>query len=387
MRWFVCVLFFISGVILAEEMPTETPSLTPTATETLTPTATFTITPTPTPTQTPVVIVETVIITEAPIVVTLPPVVITSPPEIVTVISQPVAPVSAVTSAPPQPIATYPPPPTQMTPFFGWQRYESIHLIEVVGSWRIRNDVRASKGQYRASDEAGATVRYPFTGDGVRFAYLQHERGCFFDVVIDGVQQEMINAQSPDERWILTDAYFLTSGYHVMDIQSRSNRDGMCSVAIDYMEVFSSPAMPQTVSNEGVPMDETVPEVGRDVSRITLISSPPTSVPSPTPQPASLIQLTVQVSYDRNASGTADLGEGVQGVSVRVVNSITGELLNSGFTDASGAVRFQVVSKDAIVASIPLLGESFTVRPTLGRTMNQTWNVLLAPANQPAVIP
>jgi hypothetical protein len=256
----------------------------------------------------------------------------------------------------------------------------------VAGRWRIGSDARASQAQYRASDHAGATVRYPFTADGVRFAYLQHERGCFFDVFIDDVQQEMINAQSLDEHWVLSEAYFLTGGYHVLDIRSRSDRDGMCRVAIDYMEVFSSPPMPQT-SSEGEITGENVTEIERDISRITLLSAPPTGIPSPTPQPTSLIQLVVQVAYDRNASGMADLGEGVQGVSVRVVNSATGELLNSGFTDASGSVRFQVVSKDAIVASIPLLGEIFTVRPTLGRTLNQTWDVLLDPANQPAVIP
>jgi hypothetical protein len=286
-----------------------------------------------------------------------------------------------------QSIATYPPPPTQLTPFYGWRRYESIHLIEVAGRWRIGSDARASQAQYRASDHAGATVRYPFTAHGVRFAYLQHERGCFFDVFIDDVQQEMINAQSPNERWVLSEPYFLTGGYHVLDIRSRSDRDGMCRVAIDYMEVFSSPPMPQTVSSGDEISGENVTEFERDISRITLISAPPTRIPSPTSQPASLIQLMVQVAYDRNASGMADLGEGVQGVSVRVVNSVTGELLNSGFTDASGSVRFQVVSKDAIVASILLLGETFTVRPTLGRTLNQTWHVLLDPANQPAVIP
>jgi transcriptional regulator with XRE-family HTH domain len=32
--------------------------------------------------------------------------------------------------------------PTQLTPFYGWRRYQSIHLIAVVGQWGIQNGTR-----------------------------------------------------------------------------------------------------------------------------------------------------------------------------------------------------------------------------------------------------
>jgi len=46
-----------------------------------------------------------------------------------------------------------------------------------------------------------------------------------------------------------------------------------------------------------------------------------------------------------------------------------------------------VVSSDELLVTIPLLARTFSIRPTLGRSAAQTWDVLLKPANQPAVIP
>ena len=93
------------------------------------------------------------------------------------------------------------------------------------------------------------------------------------------------------------------------------------------------------------------------------------------------------MAYDANASGGADIDEGVSGVSVRVVSEANGDLLASGFTDERGILRLQVVTRGAITAHIPLLGETLTVRPAVGATTNQPWTVLLPPANHPAVIP
>ena len=61
--------------------------------------------------------------------------------------------------------------------------------------------------------------------------------------------------------------------------------------------------------------------------------------------------------------------------------------LASGFTDERGTLRFQVVTREAVVVHIPLLGETLTVRPVVGSTTSQPWVVLLPPANHPAVIP
>jgi len=77
----------------------------------------------------------------------------------------------------------------------------------------------------------------------------------------------------------------------------------------------------------------------------------------------------------------------VRGISVRVVSESTGDLLASGYTDERGTLRLQVVTREAVIVHIPLLGETLTVRPAVGTTTTQPWTVLLPPANHPAVIP
>jgi len=82
--------------------------------------------------------------------------------------------------------------------------------------------------------------------------------------------------------------------------------------------------------------------------------------------------LTVQVAYDANASDSVDIDESIRrGV---------------GACDERGIVRLQIVSREAVVAHLPLLGETHTIRPSVGTTTAQTWTVLLAPANHLAII-
>ena len=382
-------LLMLSVVIAQEAMPTITPTetWTPTptwtATATWTATSTWTATATWTATWTPVV--QTVMVTQPPQVITQPPRIIQPPPVVVT--SPPV--VVIATQAPQRasiPIPTGLPPPTVMTPFFGWRRYQSIHLIEVNGSWPIFNDASASARQYRASDAAGAIARYPFTGEGIRIAYRVHPEGCLFDVLVDNRLLDTLNSFSWEEDWRLAGPYFLSGGYHVLDIRSLGEHSE-CSVGIDYLEVFSGPPVPENPIGQAIDALSGVTSVPQDVARVVLISEPPTRVPTATPVPPSVIMLTISVAYDANASDTADLDEGVHGVSVRVVNAATGEVLRSGFTDERGGIRFQIVTEDEITAHIPYLGRTFTVRPARGRTTEQRWDVLIPPANQPAVIP
>jgi hypothetical protein len=372
---------------LAQDTATATPTetWTPTAswtpTSTWTPTATWTPTPTWTATWTPVV--QTVV-TQPALVVTAPPVVITSPPIVLTAVpaapSVPLAP--AVTSAPVIPLA---PAPTLMTPFYGWQRYQSIYFIQVIGAWSIQNDTSASARQFRMSSSARAIARYPFTGDGVRVAYQASPQGCLFDVVVDTRVVATLDSHADITEWRLAGPYFLSSGYHVLDIRSQAQESGVCAVAFDYIDVFSNPPLPAIALTGAAPSLTDVPR--QDVVQVVLVSQPPTPVSSPTTRPASVVSLMVQVAYDANANTKSDLGEGVQGLSIRVMNAVTGELLHSGFTDERGVVRFQVVSSEERLVTIPLLARTFSIRPTLGRTAAQTWDVLLPPANQPAVIP
>jgi hypothetical protein len=332
-----------------------------------------------------------IVVTAPPVVVTLPviitatPLVITSPPA-----TAPPAPAnntsSGNTTTRAQPVVA----PTQRTPFYGWRRYESIHLIEVVGRWRIRQHPSASSQQYRQSEAYGATVRYPFQGDGIRVAYLMQEGGCRFDVILDGVVQETIDSHSDASElyWQIAGAYFLAGGYHVLDI--RAHNDRPCVTAIDYMDIFTNapmPVVPTTIVGNQNANGVTDTGNERDITQITLLSEPATSTAQPTAVPMGRVQLQVQIAIDKNANGEADLDEGVQAVSVRLVDADSGALIASAFTDQRGRVTFDVSTNSDVVAHVPLLAETFRLRVRAGDVVEERWSLLLAGANQPAVMP
>jgi hypothetical protein len=374
---------------------TPTPSTTPTPTLTYTATSTSTLLPTPLPsssatssaTATPNMIVVTAppVVVTLPVIITATPLVITSPPA-----TAPPAPAnntsSGNTTTRAQPVVA----PTQRTPFYGWRRYESIHLIEVVGRWRIRQHPSASSQQYRQSEAYGATVRYPFQGDGIRVAYLMQEGGCRFDVILDGVVQETIDSHSDASElyWQIAGAYFLAGGYHVLDI--RAHNDRPCVTAIDYMDIFTNapmPVVPTTIVGNQNANGVTDTGNERDITQITLLSEPATSTAQPTAVPMGRVQLQVQIAIDKNANGEADLDEGVQAVSVRLVDADSGALIASAFTDQRGRVTFDVSANSDVVAHVPLLAETFRLRVRAGDVVEERWSLLLAGANQPAVMP
>jgi hypothetical protein len=341
-----------------------------------------------------------VLFRSATVIVTSPPIVLTSPPQVIEVerqvIVQPLPPPTATITDTPVPTVVRPvtsggsgPPPTQQTPFYGWERYQSIHLIGVTGTWAIQTDYTASANQFRRSVQAGAIARFPFTGDGIRLRYGVHEQACAFDLYIDDVLIETLNGYAPEGNWRVAGPYFVNPGYHVLDVRSRADLSNVCGVDIDYMEVFIGPpsASPAESISPGVAARVQPTVIQQDVSRIQLISAPATPIPTATGMPASVVTLSVSVAYDENANGTVDLDEGVSGVSVRVVSESSGELLEGGFTDERGTARLQIVTHEPVVAHVPLLNETLVIRPGTGGTLTQPWVILLDPVNQPAVIP
>jgi hypothetical protein len=385
MRTRAVLLMLVMGLaviqVAAQEVPTATasPTATSTATLTLTPTPSETATATLTATWTPVV--QTVIVQPPPIILTQPAIVITQPPVVLT--APPAVTVLVATPAAPRPTSA--PPPTLLTPFYGWQRYQSIYFIPVIGTWKIEDDSTASARQFRASSSARALLRYPFQGDGIRLAYRAHPQGCRLDVIVDDAVLASLDSSAPETSWQLAGPYFLSSGYHVLDLRSQAQAAGVCSLDVDYLEVFVGPPAPIAPAQEAGSSANIEPP--QDVAQIVLLAAPPTPLPTPTPIPAAVVRLTLQIAYDANASDTVDLDEGVSGVSIRLVNAVTGELLHSGVTDTRGVAHLQVVVEDELTVTIPILGRTLTIRPTAGQVTDQTWTVLLPPANQPAVIP
>jgi hypothetical protein len=374
-RLVLCLMVVTSfGQTFAQEA---TPEVTAEITSTDIPTATFS--PTPSSTWTSVVVTSVVtqppiVITQPPIVITMPPVVVTIPPLVVT--RQIIVPV--MSTAVPQATTnnTKSPPANE----FGWQRYESIEFIQVVGFWQLRTAQNASDGAYHETDRQEALFRFPFEGDGIRLGFRLQRNGGSFHLRVDNHTLDIFDTQFPEsdttERSVITREYFFDSGYHVTDIfVSTLPENGQ--VAVDFVEIFNGPPVPQATIDSPAGM--------RDALDIQLVAAPPTSTSTPAPLTASVITVDVVIAYDLNANGEVDPNEGAQDISIRSVDTLTNALLASNVTDASGFARVQVMTTHDLLLVIPLLGETFEVR-NRGREIVTSWTLLISPANVPGLI-
>jgi hypothetical protein len=378
-----CLMIVTSfGQTFAQEA---TPEVTVEITPTDIPTATFSPTPTITPTWTSVVVTtvvtQPVVVTQPPIVITQPPVVITMPPVVVTIppviiTRQVIVPVVS-TSVPLATTRNSNPPSNE----FGWQRYESIEFIPVVGVWQLRTAQNASDGAYHETDRQEAVFRFPFEGDGIRLGFRLQRNGGSFHLRVDNHTLDIFDTQFPDsdttKRSVITREYFFDAGYHVMDIFV-STLPEYGQVAVDFVEIFNGPPVPHATIDSPAGM--------RDALDIQLVDAPPTPTSTPAPLTASVITVDVIIAYDLNANGEIDPNEGAQNISIRAVDTLTNALLASNVTDASGFARVQVTTTHDLLLVIPLLGETFEVR-NRGREIVTSWTLLISPANVPGLIP
>lgn len=365
-----------SLTLVPDASSTLTATESPTTTATPTPTHTPTASPTPTATWTPVV--ETVIVPQT--VVVAPPVII-----IPTQLPPPPLPTQI---PPPSPLPPPPTPAASPTPSFGWMRFESNAFIALTGAWQVARDARASGGGYRESASAGATLRFPFTGDGVHVIYRAHPQGGRFELILDGTTSlGIVDTYAEAVGYYVTDPFFVESGYHVLDVVTRAPRSGETSVAIDAVSVFRGPPMPTRIAPTAAP-DATDDDVTRQpVANIALISQPPPPEPTATPVPEVLIAVEVVVAYDLNRNDSPDPDEGVQGISARMLDTTTNRLLASGLTDERGFVRLQAVTANPVTVVVPYFGETFPVRAGRGRSQSARWTLLLDAGTQPGLIP
>lgn len=117
------------------------------------------------------------------------------------------------------------------------------------------------------------------------------------------------------------------------------------------------------------------------VNLLTL--SQPEATPVPTISPIGALTVDVLMAYDINANGQPDPTEGIQGVSVWLLNAVTGQQLTHGYTDTAGAVRFTIAINDPIRISIPYLGETQEFKST----SPAQWILLIPAAKAPGIIP
>ncbi len=104
----------------------------------------------------------------------------------------------------------------------------------------------------------------------------------------------------------------------------------------------------------------------------TLTPTPPFVAvkPLPTATPPGLPTTPIPVSllayYDANSNNKYDPGEGIVGISARVIDLTTGDLLAQGLTDETGRVSFTVSAPGAVQLAVPYLNYSTIILPSGG---------------------
>ena len=97
------------------------------------------------------------------------------------------------------------------------------------------------------------------------------------------------------------------------------------------------------------------------VREISNATATPAAQPAATPR---VVALNVQIFNDVNRNGLLDPGEGISGVSVRVIDEQTGTPLGQSLTDVDGRVNFSVTNPGPVRLSVPLFGYSLLVTDT-----------------------
>ncbi|MEO8608799.1 MAG: hypothetical protein ABI690_12990 [Chloroflexota bacterium] len=369
-------------MVLPSLTPSRTPTRTPTATDTLTATATFTPTDTPTatatftPTLTPTLSTRVVEISAIMPGVYVPPT-LTPFPSGTILLPAPPAPVEPLLDA------TNEPP-----PYEGWYSFESDNPnVSYTTAWESRLNAAASRGEYHRSENVQSYASFTFEGEGLRIRYVAALNMGIFQVVVDGVVIDTVDAYAPELAFPGTRVYFVGRGTHTLELRSAQQRNPQSEgyvLALDAVQVFRGTANtliipPPAVTSTPTPQPQ--PAAG-----VELVGAPPTVQPTTTPIAPSLVTVSVVIAYDENGNRAVDPAEGVSGISVRVVEVGTNRVITQAFTDSSGFAQLQVVTSAQARVVVPYFGKVWEV-PNSRRGGNVSFTLLLTPGNQPGLIP
>jgi hypothetical protein len=120
----------------------------------------------------------------------------------------------------------------------------------------------------------------------------------------------------------------------------------------------------------------------------TLTPTPPfikvNPLPTATPPglPTQQVPVSLLTYYDANGNNKYDPGEGIVGISARVVDLTTGKLLAQDLTDTTGRVSFTVSAPGVVQLVVPYLNRSEIILPS-GKAVT----IRVSPSELPRAIP
>jgi len=369
-------------MVLPSLTPSSTPTRTPTATKALTPTPTLTPSLTATPTATATPTLTPTLTTRVLEISAVMPGVFVAPT------STAFPPGTILLPAPPLPFeplanATY-----QAPPYAGWYSFESDHpAVRYLTPWEPRQVLEASQGQYHRHEAGQSAVLFSFEGEAVRIRYVVARNMGRFEMIVDGVLLDTIDAFAPEMLFLTTRTYVLDPGMHTLELRGGLPRNPQSEgdvIGLDAIQVYRAPAnthiLPPPLYTE-TPTSQPQPAAG-----IELVGAPPTVQPTATVIAPSLMTVTVVIAYDENGNKAVDPAEGVSGISVRVVEVGTNRVITQAFTDASGFAQLQIVTSAQSRVVVPYFGKVWELQNST-RGGSKGFTLLLTPGNQPGLIP
>ncbi len=369
------VLPSLTATPTATDTPTPTYTATPTntATATHTPTAAATLTPTLTPTLS-VRLIEIEAVMPG---VYVPPTATAFPAGTI------------LLPAPPQPVEPLPDATNEPPPYSGWYSFESDHpLVQYSTLWQARQVLQASQGQYHRSENVASYVTFPFEGEGLRIRYVAARNMGMFDLIVDGVLIDTVDAYATELSFPGTQVYFTGSGTHTLIIRSSQQKNNASEgyvVGLDAIQVFRGTANTLIIPP---PAESATPTpIPQPAAGVELVSAPPTLQATSTPIAPGLLTISVVIAYDENGNRDVDPAEGVLGISARVVEVGTNRVISQAFTDTQGFAQLQVVTSAEARVVVPYFGTVWEIPRSRSGGGQASFTLLLEPGNQPGLIP
>jgi hypothetical protein len=292
-------------------------------------------------------------------------------------------------SAPPQPVEPLPDATHEAPPYEGWYSFESDHpLLQYSSPWQARQVADASQGQYHRSENLSSTATFAFEGEGLRIRYVTARNMGMFDILVDGVLLDTVDAYATELGYPGTRVYFVGSGSHTLTIRSSQNKNPTSEgyvIGLDAIQVFRGTANTRIIPPSAVSV--TPSPVPQPAAGIELVAAPPTVQPTTTPIAPGLLTVSVVVAYDENGNRAVDPAEGVSGIPVRVVEIGSNRVISQAFTDAQGFAQLQVVTSAQARVAVPYFGKVWQIPRTRNGGGQVAFTLLLQPGNQPGLIP
>jgi hypothetical protein len=289
--------------------------------------------------------------------------------------------------APPNPYEPLPDATRMPPPYFGWTSFESDNPNVVYATrWERRLHENASRGQYHRTEDVSSSIALAFEGEGLRIRYVAARNMGMFQVVVDDIVIDTIDAYAGELTFPGTRVYTLVPGAHRLELrptgQKNSSSEGF-AVALDAIQVWRSDGHTLILP----PPDEAyTPTPEPQPAAFALVSAPPTMQATATEIAPVTTTASIVIGYDENGNRAIDPAEGVAGISVRLVEVGTNRALAQAFTDASGYAQLQVVSTAEVRLVVPYFGKVYPI-PAGRRATDARFTLLLTPGNQPGLIP